>query len=122
MFDLTAADSLAATDDVFRSPLAPVMLAELLATSRSFDEENPATLPVLNEAANEIGLALASGFPDWVDPETKPMIREVSSRAIDEIQAADIAAGWARELLELSEVRSLGSQFERVWVNGKRIK
>lgn len=122
MFDLAAADSLAATDDVFRSPLAPVMLAELLATSRSFDEENPATLPVLNEAANEIGLALASGFPDWVDPETKPMIREVSSRAIDEIQAADIAAGWARELLELSEVRSLGSQFERVWVNGKRIK
>jgi len=41
---------------------------------------------------------------------------------IDEIQAADIAVEWVRELLELSDIRSLGSQFERVWVNGKRIK
>jgi hypothetical protein len=123
LFDLKASgNDLTTTDGVFRSPLAPVMLAELLATSRSFDEENPATLPVLNEAANEIGLALAAEFPNWGQPSATPMIREVSSRAIDEIQAADIAAGWARDILEVSEPRSLGSQFERVWVNGKRIK
>lgn len=81
LFDLVAADSLAATDDVFRSPLAPVMLAELLATSRSFDEENPATLDVLNEAANEIGLALADGFPDWMEARPIPERKEsMSSR------------------------------------------
>ena len=123
LFDLTrAGDNLRATEDVFRSPLAPVMFAELLATSRAFDDESPATLPVLNEAANEIGMALETRFPDWGEPAERPLVREVSSRAIDEIQAADIAAGWARDVLEVSEPRSLGAQFERVWINGTRIK
>ncbi len=123
LFDLTGVgNNLAATDDVFRSPLARVMFAELLATSRSFDEESPATLPVLNEAANEIAIALQTDFPDWGEGRERPLIREVTSKAIDEIQAADIAAGWARDVLEVSDARSLGSVFERVWVNGKRIK
>jgi len=33
-----------------------------------------------------------------------------------------VAAGWAREMLELSDARTLGAQFERVWLNGRRIK
>jgi|GEM_PF-2130544 len=123
LFDLPGlGDHLEATDDVFKSPLAPVLFAELLATSRSFDEESPTTLPVLNEAANEIGIALQNDFPGWAEGRDKPLIREVTSRAIDEIQAADIAAGWARDVLEVSDPRSLGSHFERVWVNGTRIK
>ncbi len=123
LFDLTTSgETLAATDEVFRSPLAPVMLAELLATSRAFDEENPASLPVLNEAANEIAVALGAGFPDLEDAAERPLIREVTSRAVDEIQAADVAAGWAREVLEVSEPTSLGVRFERVWVNGRRVK
>lgn len=123
VFDLTkSGEALASTDDVFTSPLAPVMFAELLATSRAFDEESPATLPVLNEAANEIGRALEAGFPDWGEAGDEPLVREVISRAIDEIQAADIAAGWARDVLEVSDPRGLGSHFERVWVNGIRVK
>jgi len=123
LFDLTGTgDNLESTDDVFKSPLAPVMFAELLATSRSFDQESPTTLPVLNEAANEIAFALQRGFPDWAEARETPLIREVTSRAIDEIQGADIAAGWARDILEVSDPRSLGSHFERVWINGSRIK
>ena len=122
VFDLTSGDRLMATDAVFRSPLAPVMLAELLSTVRAYDEESPATLDVLNDAANQIALAIEGGFPDWGAGGPTPLIREVSSRAIDELQAADIAAGWARDALEVGDVRSLGAQFERVWANGIRIK
>jgi len=119
VFDLTSAsDTIVVTDAVFRSPLAPVMLAELVSTVRAYDEESPATLDVLNEAANEIALALEQGFPGWVEAGPSPLIREVSSRAIDEIQAADIAAGWVRDALEVGDIPSLGAQFERVWANG----
>jgi hypothetical protein len=87
-------------------------------TVRAYDEESPATLGVLNDAANEIAAAVECRFPDWNAGGTTPLIREVSSRAIDELQAADIAAGWARDALEVSDVRSLGAQFERVRANG----
>ena len=36
--------------------------------------------------------------------------------------AADIAAGWAREVLETNEPSTLGARFDRVWINGRRIK
>jgi hypothetical protein len=39
---------------------------------------------------------MADTLPVW--PQNNGLIREVDSRAIDQIQAADIAAGWAREL------------------------
>jgi hypothetical protein len=122
VFDLTSGDKIVATDGVFRSPLAPVMLAELVSTMRAYDEESPATLSVLNDAANEIATAVEYRFPDWSGKGEMPLIREVSSRAIDELQAADIAAGWARDALEVGDVRSLGAQFERVWANGIRVK
>jgi hypothetical protein len=51
-----------------------------------------------------------------------PLIREVTSRAIDEIEAADIAACWVREALKVAEAHSLGDRFERLWVNGRRIE
>lgn len=122
-FDLrTSWSSISSTDEIFRSPLAPVMLAELVATVRSYDEESPATLPVLNDAANHIAFALEQAYPGWVEAAETPLIREVSSKAIDEIQAADIAAGWARDMLEVADSLSLGTQFERVWFNGKLIK
>jgi len=98
------------------------MLAELVSTVRTYDQENPTTVGVLNEAANEIGLAVQRRFPDWTGTGSMPLVREVSSRALDELQAADIAAGWARDALEVGDIRSLGAQFERVWANGVRVK
>jgi hypothetical protein len=47
--------------------------------------------------------------------------REVDSRAINEIRAADVAAGWAREILELGDLRSIAATFRRVYFNGAKI-
>jgi len=98
------------------------MLTELLATTRTYDHESPVTLPVLNEAATEIAKAAASFLPEELIIRASKLFSEVDSRAIDEIQAADIAAGWARDMLETGEPRRLGDRFERVWINGTRIR
>ena len=123
VFDLQSLPSSAATTyGVFRSPLALVCLAELLATERSFDRENPKSIHVLNEAADEIACTLGEQLPLAGRISDKPVVREVDSRGIDHIQAADVAAGWARDILETNEAQSLGGMFERVWVNGVRVK
>jgi len=123
IFDLPSMDSYtSSTLDVFRSPLARVLLAELLATERHFDNENPNTASLLNRAADEIAVALGEQLPVVGTISDKPLVTEVDSKAIDEIQAADIAAGWAREMLETGEASVLGSRFDRVWVNGRKIK
>jgi hypothetical protein len=123
IFDLPSLDSsTSSTRDVFRSPLAGVLLAELLATERYFDNENPNTVSLLNRAADEIATALGEQLPVVGTITDKPLVTEVDSKAIDEIQAADIAAGWAREVLETNEPSTLGARFDRVWINGRRIK
>jgi len=123
IFDLKNLDpNVSTTWDMFRSPLARVCLAELLSTERTFDQENPKTIQVLNKVADEIALALGEQLPLAGKLTTAPLVKEVDSRAIDELQAADVAAGWAREILETSEAETLGQRFERVWINGRRIK
>jgi hypothetical protein len=122
VFDLASAE--ADTDrtiDVFGDPLARVMLSELLATPRGFDIEAPNTLPVLNEAAQVIARAVSQGVASGeIGPAQ--LVREVDSRARDELQAADVAAGYARELLEIGGENALPSRFERVWINGRRLR
>ena len=122
VFDLATASDSVRTDEVFKSPLARVMLAELVSTIRSFDTEAPGTLGVLNEAADQIASSIQGHLPGELVGAERPLVREVDSRALDEIQAADIAAGWAREMLETGDYRVLGTRFERVWLNGRRIK
>jgi hypothetical protein len=123
IFDLPSMDSYtASTRDVFRSPLASILLAELLATQRHFDNENSNTTTVLNRAADTIATALGEQLPIVGAITDKPLVIEVDSKAIDEIQAADIAAGWAREILETNDPKTLGARFDRVWINGRRIK
>lgn len=122
IFDLATDSDSVRTDEVFKSPLARVMLAELIATSRAFDVEAPKTLGVLNEAAEQIAESMRSRLPGEMIGLDGPLVREVDSRALDEIQAADIAAGWAREMLEVGDPTTLGARFERVWLNGRRIK
>lgn len=122
LFDLTADSDATRTDEAFRSPLAHVILAELVSTVRSFDVEAPQTIGLLNEAANTIADSIQDYLPGEMATSQSPLVREVDSRALDEIQAADIAAGWAREMLEVGGPKSLGDKFERVWLNGRRIK
>ena len=109
------------TRDLFRSPLATVFLAELLATPRIFDVESPPTVQELNRAADLIALAVADHVPTLGAMSAEPLVREVDSRAIDELQAADIAAGWARDILEVGSATSLLGVFERIWLNGARL-
>ena len=118
MFDLKKSDgTVTATRDVLLSPLRQVLLLELLHTTRIFDAEHPRSTDILNEAASAVANGMADTLPVW--PQGTSLVREVDSRAIDEIQAADIAAGWARELAELGDLRSLGGTFRRVYVNGR---
>ena len=99
-----------------------ILLAELTSTFRSFDSEHEKSIKVLNKAIEMISSKLELVHPLWQRPEDVPLIREVDSRAIDEIQAADIAAGWAREIIDTASSKALGVRFERVWLNGRRVK
>ena len=64
--------------------------------------------------------------PKWVPRSAllhcEVVISGTYLRNVDELQAADIAAGWARELIDIGDTTHLGSIFERVWVKGKRTK
>lgn len=123
IFDVGLLDSAKRTSDALKSPrLARVILPELLSTARFFDTEHPVSIDMLNEAVNVISSAVEDVFPDFDRKSDKPLVIETDSRGYDELQASDVAAGWAREMLELADVRVLGAQFERVWVNGRRIK
>jgi hypothetical protein len=119
-FDVASLDETArSTSDAFRSPLAHVILRELLSTQRVFDNEDPKSTALLNRASEAIAERLRSELPNLSD---QPLVREHDSRAIDHLQAADVAAGWAREMIDTGSVRSLGAIFERVWVNGFLMK
>jgi hypothetical protein len=123
VFDVGLLDSARRTSDALKSPrLARVILPELLSTARFFDTEHPVSVDMLNEAVNVISSAMEDVFPDFDRKSDKPLVIETDSHGYDELQASDVAAGWAREMLELTDARALGAQFERVLVNGRRIK
>ncbi len=106
------------TQDAFTSPFAPIVLAQVLASPRTFDDEAPQTLKILNEASDVIAAALGPAI------ETSPnrLVSECSSAERDHLQAADVAAGWARELIELKGYASLVRTFDVVWLNGQRLR
>jgi len=83
------------TPDFFMSPLREVVFREILSTARVFDTENQTSVEVLNSAAD----VLASSMPAVEMVRniqcSEPLVKEFSSRDIDLIQAADMAAGWA---------------------------
>ena len=106
------------TQDAFNSPYAPLVLTEVLASQRTFDVESPKTLEVLNEASDAIAAALGP----TIETSAGNLVLESSSAELDQLQAADIAAGWARELIDLGEQRTLPSRFEYVWLNGQLLR
>jgi hypothetical protein len=119
-FDVASMDETArSTRDAFHSPLSCEMLREVLSTSRTFDQEDDRSAEVLNRASEAIAEHLRDELPCVSD---QPLVQEQDSRAIDHLQAADIAAGWAREIIDAGGVRALGAVFERVWVNGFLMK
>ncbi|NDB70659.1 MAG: hypothetical protein EB015_22160 [Methylocystaceae bacterium] len=123
VFDVPSLDSASRTTDAFRSPRAArLVLPEVLATIRHFDIENKKTVDLLNSAVDTIAKAVDEAFDGIGSISDDPLVIETDSRGYDEIQASDIAAGWAREMLEVADARSLGNKFERVWLNGRRLK
>ncbi len=104
--------------DKFRSPGAMLVLRELLATQRGFDEEHPRSVAVLNEAAETIAKAMGEKLQFQGEVLVQPLVQEFSSKDVDILQAADIASGWAHELLALGNERALGDTFGRVLING----
>lgn len=107
------------TPDLFMSPLREVVFREILSTARVFDTENQTTVEVLNSAADVLASSMQQS--KWFEniQGSEPLVKEFSSRDIDLIQAADMAAGWAGDMLEYQEVRSLAATFRRVIVNGR---
>jgi hypothetical protein len=123
IFDVRLLDMAKRTSDALRSPrLARIILPEVLSTTRYFDSEFPLSVELLNHAVDVISSTIEDTFPEFEEVSGKPLVIETDSRGYDELQASDVAAGWAREMLEFGEPHSLGACFERVWLNGLRIK
>lgn len=124
MFDLQNLDlQTSSTRDVFKSPLSRLLLTELLATARSFDVEDPKTIDILNQVGDHLGRIILPRGDSLNNSPAWPLVSEKNSRDYDEIQAADVAVGWAREMYDLNpDPRALATRFERVWINGTRIK
>jgi hypothetical protein len=146
-FDLPGVND-GSTRDLFRLPTARAAMKQLLSTSRHFDEEHAKSAAVLNEASDIIAESLEDAYNGtycladgsvvgygavttsgtvtaaWsvgtspISLAKKPLVTECGSTSIDHLQAADIAAGWAREMLETGDTRALARFFRRVLVNG----
>lgn len=122
VFDCASADPmLGATTETFRSPLSRIILAELMSTRRIFDEEDALSATVLNRASQRIAESMAHSSRPWLVSD-QPLVEEVDSRELDHLQAADMAAGWAREVLETSKPIALADRFDRVWINGRLLQ
>lgn len=121
MFDVASAESAVATTcETFNSPLSRVILSELLSTQRAFDVELPRSIELLNVAAQEIAACMSINAKEVVTA-APDLVVEGSSQSFDELQAADVASGWARSLIGLSFDHRTVAGFRRVWVNGRRL-
>jgi hypothetical protein len=86
---------------------------------RAFDIEHEKSLPILNELVDKV--ARAARLPTLVVSRGRERaVSEEASQTSDHIQAADLAAGWAADLLLATnkDYRALARQFRWVGVNG----
>jgi len=87
---------------------------------RVFDVDHPGSVPILNEFADRLVHAARVGNVASLLRGSEKMVSEERSQTIDHIQAADMAAGWAVDLLIYShgDYRELAKRFVWVGVNG----
>jgi len=86
---------------------------------RAFDVEHEKSLPILNELVDKV--ARAARLPTFVVSRGRERaVFEEASHMTDHMQAADLAAGWAADLLLATngDYRSLAKLFRWVGVNG----
>ena len=110
---------LLASEPILRGTFA-TSLDRLRNLAHVFDAEHPKSVPLLNQLAGK--LAEASGLPQPLADRlaAEAPLREVISTSSDHIQAADIAAGWASDLLVSTnnDFRALARQVRWVTLNG----
>jgi len=87
---------------------------------RVFDVDHPGSVPILNEFADRLVHAADVGNVASLLGGSSKMVSEEKSHTIDHIQAADMAAGWAVDLLIYShgDYKELAKRFAWVGVNG----
>jgi hypothetical protein len=86
---------------------------------RAFDVEHEKSVPILNELVDKV--ARAAHLPTFVVSRGREQaVSEEASHLTDHMQAADLAAGWAADLLLATNgnYRALAKQFRWVGVNG----
>lgn len=95
-------------------------IARIARLSNMWDVEHPKSLPILNEFSERIAYIAAGRTRLCELISHKPSVTEGVSHESDHLQAADMAAGWAANLLTLSggDYRSLAQKFASVCVNG----
>ncbi len=86
---------------------------------RIFDIEHAPSVALLNEFSDRIAQAAHLPQLSFLDGQSK-VVSEEKSENVDHIQGADIAAGWAVDMLMLTDgdYRALARQFKWVSVNG----
>jgi len=84
--------------------------------ARIFDNEHKPSLPILNDLVDQVAYLVGAKGPE----QKRESVREMSSREADHLQAADMAAGWAVDVLGYTngDYRTLAAQFAWVGVNG----
>ncbi|MGH9683647.1 MAG: hypothetical protein ACRD4S_08565 [Candidatus Acidiferrales bacterium] len=87
---------------------------------RVFDVDHPGSVPILNEFSERLIHAAGIGNVASLLRGSAKMVSEEKSQSIDHIQAADMAAGWAVDLLIFNrgDYKELAKRFAWVGVNG----
>jgi hypothetical protein len=87
---------------------------------RIFDVDHPGSVPILNEFSDRLIHAAGVGNVASLLRGSSKMVSEEKSQSTDHIQAADMAAGWAVDLLIYShgDYVELAKRFAWVGVNG----
>jgi hypothetical protein len=87
---------------------------------RIFDVDHPGSVPILNEFADRLAYAARVGNVASLLRGSAKMVSEEESQTRDHIQAADMAAGWAVDLLIFTkgDYVELAKRFAWVGVNG----
>jgi hypothetical protein len=104
------------------APIA-TRLALIAKMARIFDMDHPNSVEILNEFSDHmIHAAGVEHFKQALSNAGK-MVSEQDSKNVDHIQAADMAAGWAVDILLYTggEYRELAKRFASVSVNGVAI-